>query len=406
MSLKLLKSKLNPISTIQISGSKSETNRLLILQALYPEIMIENISDSDDSVVLQQALSSIQTQIDIGHAGTAMRFLTAFYAFHGKKEKILTGSQRMQNRPIEILVEALNSLGAEISYEKKHGFPPLKIRPQKPKKSQVDLSAEVSSQYISALLLVASKFSKGLKIQLKGEILSRPYIEMTLKLLEEIGIQTIFENNLIQVYPAEKILPKTIVVEPDWSSASYYYSLIALSEQAEIRLKNFKENSLQGDAQVAKIYAKLGVETTFLPEEIILKKKKDFSPPDFLKEDLKSHPDLAQTLAVTCVGLKIPFEITGLSTLKIKETDRLAALQNELSKFGATIQITKDSLQGQIRQELTSNILVKTYDDHRMAMAFAPLCLKVNLSIEHPEVVSKSYPSFWEDLKKCGVNQV
>lgn len=406
MNLQLLQSRLKPKTEIQIPGSKSETNRLLILQALFPEISMDNISDSDDSAVLQKALTSTESLIDIGHAGTAMRFLTAYYSFHGKNPKILTGSHRMQNRPIELLVNALKSLGAEISYEQKSGFPPLKIHPKKAINNQIEISADVSSQYISALLLIASKLPEGLKIKLKGEILSRPYIEMTLKLLEEIGIRTEFKNNIIKVYPAEKILPKTLAIEPDWSAASYYYSLIALSEEGEIILKNFKQNSLQGDAQVRKIYEKLGVETSFQKEGILLKKKKNFTLPDYFSEDLKNYPDLAQTIAVTCVALKIPFELRGLSTLKIKETDRLVALKNELSKFGADIQITADALKGKAENELNTNIVVKTYDDHRMAMAFAPLCLCIDLQIEQPEVVSKSYPDFWKDLKKCGVSQV
>lgn len=395
----------NPIikADIKISGSKSETNRLLILQALFPNIEILNLSDSDDSKVLQKALNSESNLIDIGHAGTAMRFLTAYFAFHGNGEKILTGSERMQNRPIGILVDALNLLGADISYLEKKRFPPLRIRSKKVSGEKIKVQANISSQYISSLLLIAPKFKNGLEIELKGEILSRPYIEMTLKILENIGVKTSFKNQNIQVFPLKTSLPQKISVEPDWSSASYFYSLAALSEQAEIRLENFRKNSLQGDSKVAELYKNFGVSTDFDESGILLKKEKNAKLPSYFEADFKNFPDLAQTLAATCVGLRIPLKLTGLSTLRIKETDRLEALKNELTKLGAEIEIVEDQLFGKMNGELKSDVSIKTYQDHRMAMAIAPLGLKTKLQIENPEVVSKSYPNFWADLKKCGL---
>jgi 3-phosphoshikimate 1-carboxyvinyltransferase len=397
-------------SQISITGSKSETNRLLLLQALYSNLVLENTSNSDDSEVMLDVLKKFQLPasnsqlFDIHHAGTAMRFLTAFFAIQEGKEVVLKGSSRMQERPIQILVAALNQLGAEISYVEKEGFPPIKIKGKKLTNNKVSLSANVSSQYISALLLIAPKLENGLELTLEGEITSIPYIKMTLALLNEIGVVTSFEKNVIKVNNLQTITSKLITVESDWSSASYWYSIVALSEiGTEIQLSSYKENSLQGDAVLVEIYRNFGVETIFIENTILLKKIRNFQLPtsDF-QLDLKDSPDIAQTIAVTCFGLGIGCCLTGLHTLKIKETDRLEALKTELTKLGATVSITNDSLTLEPSGKINENVNISTYQDHRMAMAFAPLALKVPVVIENAEVVSKSYPSFWDDLKQVG----
>lgn len=389
-------------SQISITGSKSETNRLLLLQALYPNLVLENISNSDDSEVMMQALNSKNCHaelVDVHHAGTAMRFLTAFFAIQEGKEVVITGSSRMKERPIQLLVEALNQLGAEISYEEKEGFPPIKIKGKKVTKNKVSLPANVSSQYISALLLVAPKLENGLELTLEGEITSIPYIKMTLALLNEIGVVTSFEKNVIKVNNLQTITSKLINVESDWSSASYWYSIIALSEiGTEIQLSSYKQNSLQGDAVLAEIYRNFGVETVFNDNKSITISKINFHNLQDTAYNLQNSPDIAQTIAVTCFGLGIGCHLTGLHTLKIKETDRLEALKTELTKLGAIISVTNDSLTLQPSDVISKNVSISTYQDHRMAMAFAPLALKVPIIIENAEVVSKSYPSFWEDL--------
>ena len=389
-------------SQISITGSKSETNRLLLLQALYPNLVLENISNSDDSEVMMQALNSKNCHaelVDVHHAGTAMRFLTAFFAIQEGKEVVLTGSSRMKERPIQLLVEALNQLGAEISYEEKEGFPPIKIKGKKVTKNKVSLPANVSSQYISALLLVAPKLENGLELTLEGEITSIPYIKMTLALLNEIGVVTSFEKNVIKVNNLQTITSKLINVESDWSSASYWYSIIALSEiGTEIQLSSYKQNSLQGDAVLAEIYRNFGVETVFNDNKSITISKINFHNLQDTAYNLQNSPDIAQTIAVTCFGLGIGCHLTGLHTLKIKETDRLEALKTELTKLGAIISVTNDSLTLQPSDVINKNVSISTYQDHRMAMAFAPLALKAPIIIENAEVVSKSYPSFWEDL--------
>ncbi|MBA6154109.1 3-phosphoshikimate 1-carboxyvinyltransferase [Gelidibacter maritimus] len=399
---------------IVITGSKSESNRLLLLQALYPEIKIENISNSDDSKVMQAALKSTSNHIDISHAGTAMRFLTAFFATQEEREITITGSARMKERPIQVLVDALNTLGADISYLETEGCPPLKINGKLLSNNKVSLKANVSSQYISALLLIAPKLKNGLELTLEGEITSVPYINMTLDLLNQIGVETHFENNKIKISPLESLSPDQtpLTVESDWSSASYFYSIVALSAVGtEITLSSYRQNSLQGDIVLSDIYTDFGVETKFDNNSITLLKKEEYQlkPIDC---DLKNAPDIAQTIAVTCFGLGISCHLTGLHTLKIKETDRLVALKTELEKLGAKVSITENSLsleahqlfgsasQGQRSQGLGE--IIATYHDHRMAMAFAPLGLKINLRIEDAMVVSKSYPSFWEDLEKVG----
>ena len=388
---------------IIISGSKSESNRLLILQNLFPEISIENLSDSDDSVHMQHALSTKEEVVNIGHAGTAMRFLTSYFAVKENREVVLTGSERMQNRPIEILVDALKDLGADISYEDKIGYPPIRIKGRKIVKDKVQINGNVSSQYISSMLLIASKLENGLEIELIGKITSVPYINMTLSLLNQLSIETSFEGNTIKVLPKKSIETQKVVVESDWSSASYFYSIAALSEiGSEITLSAYKKESLQGDSCLVDIYKHFGVETTFGENSINLKKVEE-TKKETLEIDLKNAPDIAQTIAVTCFAESIACNLVGLHTLKIKETDRLVALHDELSKLGASIVVTDRSLHLKASTEIHKNISIKTYNDHRMAMAFAPLALKVPIKILNAEVVTKSYQKFWDDMQQIGI---
>jgi 3-phosphoshikimate 1-carboxyvinyltransferase len=387
-----------------------------LLQALYPNLVLENSSNSDDSEVMLKVLkdfhlpSSIFHLFDIHHAGTAMRFLTAYFAIQEGKEVVLTGSTRMKERPIKILVKALQQLGAEISYEENEGFPPIRIKGKKITQNKVALSANVSSQYISALLLIAPKLENGLELTLEGEITSIPYIKMTLALLNEIGVETSFIENIIKVNPLPTPHSLLLTIESDWSSASYWYSIIALSQiGTQVTLSSYKKNSLQGDAALIEIYKIFCVETVFNDDNsmTISKINCNIKNQKSLLFNLQSSPDIAQTIAITCFGLGISCHLTGLHTLKIKETDRLEALKNELSKFGANISVTKDSLTLDTRSPLLwrgvgGEVSISTYQDHRMAMAFAPLAIKIPIIIQEAEVVSKSYPSFWEDLEKFG----
>ena len=394
---------------LEITGSKSETNRLLLLQALYSNIQIENASNSDDSEVMIEALqqptttNNSSTTIDVHHAGTAMRFLTAFFAIQENKEVVITGSSRMKERPIKVLVDALQELGAEIYYKEKNGYPPLHIIGKKITKNKISIPANVSSQYISALLLVAPKLENGLEITLQGKITSLPYINMTLSLLKEIGVTTSFEKNIISVQPTTyNLQPTTLIVESDWSSASYWYSIIALSEiGTAITLSHFKKNSLQGDAVLPEIYNNFGVKTVFENNKITLQKVENHQL-STISFELNNSPDIAQTIAVTCFGLGITCDLFGLHTLKIKETNRLLALKIELEKLGAKVVITNDSLHIQSSKINTKNCVINTYQDHRMALAFAPLAIKFPLIIQDAQVVSKSYPTFWNDLKTVG----
>ena len=404
MNVYIKKSKLRNHQKVQITGSKSESNRLLLLQALYPQLQIQNLSNSDDSVLMQKAVSTKDKLVDIHHAGTAMRFLTAYFSIQKNREVILTGSSRMKERPIKILVDALNSLGADIRYLENEGYPPLKIVGRDITNNKVTLEANVSSQYISALLLIASKLENGLELTLKGEITSMPYIQMTLSLLREIGIETNFINNVISVKPCSStVSPQILTVESDWSSASYFYSIIALSAVGtEITISSYKNESLQGDSALVSIYKNFGVETTFLDNSICLQKVETNDKNSLKQFDLRDAPDIAQTIAVTSFGLGKECQLTGLHTLKIKETDRLVALKNELEKLGAQVIITNDSLQLKPSDNIKQEVSISTYNDHRMAMAFAPLGLLVPIEIKNAEVVSKSYPDFWKDLKRIG----
>ncbi len=405
MNLHLNKSTIHKASTIQITGSKSESNRLLLLQALYPEIKITNVSNSDDSVLMSKALASQDNIIDIHHAGTAMRFLTAYFSTQDGRYIELTGSKRMKERPIAILVDALNQLGAAISYKENQGFPPLLIKGKKLTKNKVTLKANVSSQYISALLLIAPKLENGIELTLDGEITSVPYIKMTLSLLEEIGVKTKFEGNLITIAPKKQseVNAQQLTVESDWSSASYFYSIAAMSAiGTSITLSSYKQNSLQGDSALATIYKSFGVTTTFKDNSVTLQKVEEVTLDTQINFDLKNAPDIAQTISVTAFGLGLECHLTGLHTLKIKETDRLVALKTEIEKLGGQVAITDNSLTLKKATNRQQNITIGTYNDHRMAMAFAPLALKVPIIIEDSKVVSKSYPTFWDDLAALG----
>lgn len=401
--MKLEKSKLSADKTVQISGSKSISNRLLILESLFKNIQIGNLSNSQDTQLLKKALSENTETVDIHHAGTAMRFLTSYYSTFEGKTTILTGSKRMKERPIKNLVSALRDLGVDIEYLENEGFPPLKITGKKITQKQVNVPANISSQFITSLLLIAGKLENGLEIHLMGEVTSRSYIEMTLDILTRFGIKNSFEGNTIKVehFDADKELSTThYEVESDWSSASYFYSFAALGRET-IHLKSFYKESTQGDSAIAKIYEDFfGIKTTFTEAEhqLTLQPDPDFIFPEKIILDMNNCPDIAQTLCVTAAALKIPFDISGLGTLRVKETDRLQALYNELKKLGTETEITDLTIKSINFGQPEDHISIRTYQDHRMAMSFAPFCLIKELNIEEEDVVEKSYPMFWKDL--------
>lgn len=405
MKMRLEKSTLKDNETIEISGSKSISNRLLILSALFENLIIENLSNSQDTQLLQKALESDSDVIDIHHAGTAMRFLTSYLSIQDGRTTIVTGSDRMKQRPIQYLVDALRDLGADISYVEKEGFPPLKIVGKKIVKSKVMIPANISSQFISSLMLIGAKLENGLQINLVGKITSRPYLEMTLRLLKRIGISTQWDDQTIRIFPniqTDKSSQITkCVAESDWSSASYFYSLAAIGRRS-INLKSFRPHSLQGDSAIKEIYWNFfGVNTISQGSEskISLMPESTFVFPEMISLDMNDCPDIAQTLCVTATALQIPFNITGLSTLKVKETDRLVALKNELFKIGCIAEITEETIYSTKFFEPNENTSIETYDDHRMAMSFAPFCLIKVLTIENKNVVEKSYPQFWDDFQ-------
>ena len=387
---------------LQITGSKSESNRLLLLNQLFQNALkLKNVSNSEDSQLMQKALANTSDIIDIHHAGTAMRFLTAYYSTQEGRTITLTGSDRMKQRPIGVLVDALNRLGANISYLENDGFPPLKIVGKKITTSAITIPANVSSQYITALMLIGTQLENGLIITLEGKIISVPYIQMSIQLLNRIGVKAQMNNQEIKVEYTPTISPKTIDVESDWSSASYYYSLVALSPNSELSISTYYEDSLQGDSALQTIYREnFGVESSFNNGKLTLKNNPDFVYDEVITLDLNNTPDIAQTIAATCVGLGLKCELTGLETLKIKETDRLQALKNELEKVGAEIEITADSLVIKGYQSFEETPIFETYNDHRMAMCMAPLAVKFPIKIENEMVVEKSYPTFWEDWKE------
>ena len=391
-------------ASIQLPASKSISNRVLILDALsYNPFDAQNLADCDDTRVLYDALHSNEGHdFDIKAAGTAMRFLTAFLS-KIVGEWTITGTERMKNRPIKILVDALNSVGARIEYMEKEGFPPLRIFGSALQGGEISLDGSVSSQYISALLMIAPTMEKGLTLHLTGKIISKPYIHLTLQLMRQYGVKAEWIGSTIKVQP-QNYVPLQYRVESDWSAASYWYEIMALSRQSEVELKGLVKNSLQGDAAGAKLFAQLGVGTTFTPEGVSLRRNGNACRK--LVYDFVNEPDLAQTFVVTCALLGIPFHFSGLQSLKIKETDRIEALKNELRKLGYLLTDKCGSIlewNGE-RCEPDEHPLIATYEDHRMAMAFAPAALvrPEGIQIAHPEVVSKSYPHYWEDLRKAG----
>ena len=386
---------------IKISGSKSESNRILILKAFFKNIEINNLSISDDTKVLYDALNNLQSKINIGHAGTSMRFLTAYLSLLEGKKFILSGSKRMHERPIAVLVDALNNLGFNIRFLEKKGYPPLEISGTSNTKDIVKLNAHVSSQFISALALIGPSLKNGITIELDGEVTSKPYIEMTISMLNEIGVYSSFEKNIIKIKSTNNIKDCTYNIESDWSSISYFFSIVALSKNLELTFSSFNEKSFQGDINVCNYYKQFGVGFRFDGNDIIIFKRKNFINPKKIEINLNDNPDLAQTIIVTSFGLNIPTKLTGLSTLKVKETDRLIALNNELSKLGAKCIINNDSIEILKSDKLSFNdVTVSTYNDHRMALAFAPLSLINPIKINNPDVVSKSFPEFWKILEK------
>jgi 3-phosphoshikimate 1-carboxyvinyltransferase len=399
-----LQKKLNcPLKTINLRidlpSSKSISNRALILDALsYSPYEIENLAECDDTNVLVNALDSNDTTFDIGAAGTAMRFLTAFLS-KTVGEWVITGSERMKQRPIKLLVDALNSLGAKIEYLEKEGFPPLKIYGSALTGGEILLNGGVSSQYISALMMVAPLMQNGLKIILEGEVISAPYIRMTLDMMDEYGVEVEFVDHVISIAPQE-YTPVTFKVESDWSAASYWYEVLSLVGSGGIYLIGLQQDSYQGDSKVAALFEQLGVKTDYLTDGALL--TPNGQQTDRFEYDFSDQPDLAQTFAVTCCLKAIPFEFRGLQTLKIKETNRVAALMNELRKLGFVLVEPEEGMlawEGE-KCEVPETISIATYEDHRMAMAFSPAAIITPIIIEHPQVVTKSYPSFWTDFDK------
>lgn len=384
---------------IKLVASKSESNRALIIRALSSKpIHLSNLSHARDTQTMLHLLSEDPYTIDVLDAGTTMRFLTAYYATKNKA-KILTGSKRMQERPIEILVQALQTLGAAIQYLETWGYPPLKLTSFKQIQSELDLKADVSSQYISALLMVAPTLPHGLKLNLIGQIASEPYLQMTLALMNHFGIHSKRSANVIEI-PPQNYQANDYTIESDWSGASYWYSIVALAQQSDLKVKLYglRKHSLQGDRVVANLMVNLGVNTEFLADGVVLSKSK---PALKFTYDFRNCPDLAQTVAVVCAAKGIEAVLTGLHSLPIKETDRLAALKTELSRFGAPVKIEAGTTLKIAAASLTfNNQCVQTYKDHRMAMAFAPLAMFAPIRIADPAVVKKSYPSFWDDLEQ------
>ena len=391
--------------TIELPGSKSESNRALIINALSgSKSQLLNISESGDTTILKEALSSNEPEINIRDAGTAMRFITAFFAA-SKQNKIVTGSDRMKERPIGILVDALNALGANIEYLGNIGFPPLKINGSISEftTNKIRISANISSQFISALLLIAPTLPLGLEIELEEKISSTPYILMTLEIMQQFGIVSEFVGNFIRI-EKQNYIQSEINIEPDWSNAAYWYSMAVLSNDPAIFLKGLKRKSLQGDSIIKEIFLPLGINTEFSDNGAFITKSNEYilKFPDMI--DFSDNPDLAQTLIVLCAAKGVKCKFTGLESLKIKETDRIKALQNEIAKFDISLIEEKKGLYyNNGFFNINASPVIETYNDHRMAMAFAPLSLLCkNITIKEPQCVMKSYPGFWKDLKLAG----
>lgn len=393
--------------TLTLNGSKSISNRILMIQAILgTEFPVTGLSDARDTQTLQSLLSNLDEPIlDAGEAGTVYRFMTAYLAWRGKNQ-VLMGTKRMCERPIGLLADALNELGANIHYVGKVGYPPLQMKEHDAEgwKSRIHMGAHVSSQFISALLLIAPVLPQGIEMILQGKVISRPYIQMTLRLMEVFGIISLWSNDVIKV-PNQSYEARAFAVEADWSAASYYYSLVALADKAHLQLNGLYEDSVQGDAVLVEIMKDFGVSTSFNDTGLLLTKATKTPAQRSFSYDFSDCPDLAQTLAVLCAGLNVPAYLEGLETLTIKETDRIEALKTELERMGCMVESTERSLS--IIQGITDydqNVHIHTYDDHRMAMSFAPLKLLIpNLSIEDPNVVCKSYPNFWKDFASLGL---
>ncbi|MBQ7041516.1 MAG: 3-phosphoshikimate 1-carboxyvinyltransferase [Muribaculaceae bacterium] len=387
---------------VSLPLSKSISNRALIINALTDSALpLKKVAKCDDTDVMVVALSSDEACVNIGAAGTAMRFLTAYFSSRQGREIVIDGTERMRHRPIAVLVDALRACGATIEYVGEDGYPPLRISGKKLQGGKITLSASVSSQYISALLMVAPTMEQGLSLTLEGDIISRPYIMMTLSMMHQWGVKSEFIGNTIAIAP-QKYIPVDFEVEADWSAASYWYEIAALSS-GDVSLHGLSRQSVQGDSEVSKYFEKLGINTHFNDGIVELEPSPDLSPR--LNIDLSDQPDLAQTIVVTSCMLGIPFHITGLSTLKIKETDRLEALRTELLKLGVKLTIERESelIWDGSRRPVYEFPVIDTYEDHRMAMAFAPVSLFVpGIVINNIEVVSKSYPDYWQHLQEAG----
>ncbi|MDC0584146.1 3-phosphoshikimate 1-carboxyvinyltransferase [Bacteroidales bacterium] len=387
---------------IDLPTSKSISNRLLIIRALTQDgFPIHNISISKDTELMLAAFESTADDINIGHAGTTMRFLTAYHVAKNKERKIF-GSERMHNRPIAKLVDALRQLNADVTYLEKEGFPPLHIKPTELQGNKVEIDGSVSSQYITALLMVAPELPNGLNLIIKNRLVSQAYVKLTLSLMEYLGVKHTWNDNVITI-EKQQYSPKEMTVEADWSGASYWYEMAALCDNVDITIKGLQSDSLQGDSVIANIYTQFGVHSKF--ENNTVKLTKHNVSCAYFDFDFSDCPDLVQTVVPTCVIKKIPFKITGAETLRIKETDRIAALQTELAKLGANIKETKPGTliwSGNDEINIPDNVAFDTYDDHRMALAFAPLAIASKIKINEPNVVVKSYPNFWEHLKQVG----
>ena len=395
---------------VTLPASKSISNRVSILSALSSgDAPLRNLADSDDGRALQRALTSEDETVDIGAAGTAMRFLTAYFAALPGQRRLLTGSERMRRRPIGLLVDALRTLGADIAYAGNEGYPPLRIVGRRLRGGEVTMDSGVSSQFLSALLMVAPTMEHGLRLRLKGETVSETYLRMTVGLMRRFGVEvTETDDGRTFAVAPQPICVVPFTVEADWSAASYWYELMALTRDASatVLLRGLTRNSLQGDAAIAELFNGLGVRTIFTDAGVRLDRRPDFRLPHRFTCDCVRIPDMAQTLIVTCAALGLPFRFDGLQSLRIKETDRLAALQTELRKFGFVLTEHDGCtlLWDGTRCPEEAVPIVATYDDHRMAMAFAPLALRrpEGVTIAQPEVVTKSYPRFWDDLRTAG----
>jgi 3-phosphoshikimate 1-carboxyvinyltransferase len=383
--------------TVQLPLSKSLSNRALVLAAQFPHVHLSKLSTADDTRVLQQALTKTKGEISIGAAGTAMRFLAAYFAAKEGTDVILTGSERMKQRPIGILVDALKSIGANITYPGITGFPPLAIKGQKLSGGDLFVESTRSSQFISALMLIGPALQSGLGIHLVGEVVSKPYVSMTAGLMNQLGFRVEAQNEVIRVHPQTEIHRATYTPEADWSAAAYWYGLLASAHSGELLLEGLEADSLQGDKRVAQIFAALGIKTTFTDAGVRLQKR-PAQRPGVLIVNLIDHPDLAQPIAFTCAALGIGADLRGLQTLRFKETDRLAAIKKELAKVGVEVNITDHSLSFEATSIHAPIASFQTYTDHRMAMSAAILATRFPVTINHPEVVSKSYPGFWEEL--------